>query len=772
GDAAFTLDGTVKDLFDLQSKIAAKFCAAIGVSATASAYNFEDAMNLTAQQSFGEGMNAFYKHDYKKAIDFFRQALNSNEGSFYASAHTMEGTARQKQIESAAAGDQDKLKKEYLEQFRTDASQAAPAFYDLGTAYKATENWSEAIKAYSEFLKYAGTNAKVVLWKKVIKGGCFTLGDNKVYAGTDGPPAMTTYDLESGNLLSELKLKGEFVCRDLMYANGHVIWDGWSRIMSFDPTKPDPLWTYKENFDERSPLLIGNGVLAWLSEKTIYGVDLQTGKKLWSTSSETKKPSGILLNQKTAYVNNDGNFERDAYVSKYDFTTKKASRAGTEKVYAIGPQYSLYLSSNYVKGIENETGNQSWSVWDTDISPKKQQPHFQMAVADSQRFYLVSRDADITSQYSESGLSKKFIVGLDAATGNALWYHAVDGFLSSQMVSSHGLLFVATRYGNAEKYQDKKRINIYALDAVTGEKVWNHEVPEQVTKLEVKDDYLLAVTERNSDTDKKYVYTFRITNMKKPLLLYSDLDARFQHAYCLLKSGDLAAAEMEARELLELKNDYLPAYYLMSLVHRVRGNAAEELAALHEYYLRGNFEVVKERVYELSGIKQIYRFPKHEKAYLAKKGSSIFLKIIFGTTTDNEVYELKNEAVLYTKVSHSAGPWGDTYNEKGNPAIDSVRSTEYSFNYGGKFQYNSWVKANGYGNAETTPFTAYQGQQIKWRLDFLTPYYDGWRNGNRGCYLNATGDLLYISAGDGLVHAVDLKKVDTLIGQGQKWWKE
>jgi outer membrane protein assembly factor BamB/TolB-like protein len=161
GELSFSVSGNIKDIFRLETDLAAKFCETLGVTARLVDLSFEDAQSLLAQQLYGEGLKSYYAGDYPKAIELFRDAVNKNEGVFYAAAHTMEGYARQKQIDHAKDTDRQNLKDQYVEQFRKDAGEAAPAFYDLGIAEQAIGNYSHAIKSFRQFIMYLGESSKL-----------------------------------------------------------------------------------------------------------------------------------------------------------------------------------------------------------------------------------------------------------------------------------------------------------------------------------------------------------------------------------------------------------------------------------------------------------------------------------------------------------------------------------------------------------------------------------------------------------------------------------
>ena len=163
GNMAFSVSGTVQEIFELQTQLATRFCEVIGAPAGLAELRYEDAQSIDAQQWYGRGLQAFYESNYAQAITCFRRAINQNEGVFYAAAHTMEGMARQKQIDRANAADKQTYKQQYLDQFRKDAGEASPAFYDLGIAHQAAGNYTESIKNFRTFLAYLDRTRQLVV---------------------------------------------------------------------------------------------------------------------------------------------------------------------------------------------------------------------------------------------------------------------------------------------------------------------------------------------------------------------------------------------------------------------------------------------------------------------------------------------------------------------------------------------------------------------------------------------------------------------------------
>jgi tetratricopeptide (TPR) repeat protein len=184
GDAAVVIDGTVGELFRMEEDLAGRFLRALGREVLRPAVLYREAQSLNARKLFGEGLEALRSahksqqsdskedalRDVGAAIDFLRKAQETNEGVFFARAHHYEATARelrarcQKDEEAVQA-----VRVETIRQFRRDAGKAAPAFFDLGRALEANQEYAEALQAYGETLRWIADEARQVKWEVRVK---------------------------------------------------------------------------------------------------------------------------------------------------------------------------------------------------------------------------------------------------------------------------------------------------------------------------------------------------------------------------------------------------------------------------------------------------------------------------------------------------------------------------------------------------------------------------------------------------------------------------
>jgi len=133
-----------------------------------------DSLSLQAGERHSDAVRQRAAGLLEDAARLFRQAQKENEGTFFARAHTCEGRARERlaqvQMDDFAAKT---IREQTVVQFRQDAADAAPAFYDLGRALQASEQQEEAIQAYAEYLKWMETRDKVLLWERRSKFASF-----------------------------------------------------------------------------------------------------------------------------------------------------------------------------------------------------------------------------------------------------------------------------------------------------------------------------------------------------------------------------------------------------------------------------------------------------------------------------------------------------------------------------------------------------------------------------------------------------------------------
>ncbi|MHC4887399.1 MAG: outer membrane protein assembly factor BamB family protein, partial [Planctomycetota bacterium] len=325
GNAAFVLDGTGAELFALESKLATRFCQALGREATALQLDYREEQNFKAKQHFAEGISLLVKGDHRNAIAQFRAAQKANEGAFYARAHSYEGRAREAlataQKDDAAAK---AIRAETVAQFRKDAATAAPAFYDLGRALQANQQPQEAIDAYGEYLKWADSSRKVVKWTR--KQACYRVKTTR-YPGVRSPKLIRAYCVidEKRFYVTEKRKLYAYSLED-----GELLWS-WEADQALGTT-----WTD----DDKALVSVRDRVLFSFRNR-FWLIDATTGKEISSVVTAV----------------NGGSTHKDM---KSNSSTETAHLYGTVPNRAVVIRHLMDNKKKVMSGLDFATGKVAW----------------------------------------------------------------------------------------------------------------------------------------------------------------------------------------------------------------------------------------------------------------------------------------------------------------------------------------------------------------------------------------------------------------------------
>ncbi len=330
-DATFVIDGTVKNLFDLETDLATRFAKAVGKEPAQLLVRYRESKNLKAKRFFGEGLLKLRASEViitetratsdaakdkgaageevpgesaspvsqslapekrvkvdallRDAVVLFRQAQRENEGHFFARAHTYEGRARELLAMSQADDAQAQaVRDETVKQFRADAAEAAPALYDLGRALQVNGEYDEASDAYHEYLRWMKESNRFILWTKDFRFREFrsVLSDCWPTVREDHMRAVHADGrlyLLAGN--EEEKVLA-IVCLDAK--TGETIWENRRVPAELPPTSfgsvhhdADKHYWYTA---ERSPLMaVIEGRVYWYASDALCLLDAATGRE-------------------------------------------------------------------------------------------------------------------------------------------------------------------------------------------------------------------------------------------------------------------------------------------------------------------------------------------------------------------------------------------------------------------------------------------------------------------------------------------------------------
>ncbi|MCX7933764.1 MAG: PQQ-like beta-propeller repeat protein, partial [Planctomycetota bacterium] len=255
------------------------------------------------------------------AVRLFRQAQEANEGAFFARAHNYEGRARellaQAQADDAAAR---QVREATVAQFRQDAADAAPAFYDLGIALASNDHYAEAIDAYRSYLQWIDERSKTLLWHlfscsaesaKAARSNAFLLTNDRILYLTNS--ALCCAETNEGKVIWRFPLSVPEIAH-ACYAtqNGKVIfYEGQGRFhyldlatgqregtFQFPESLPAPGAPYEPNrlfltADGQIAVFFRFALSKTINDKTEFipnilaGLEARQGKLLWSITDFT-----------------------------------------------------------------------------------------------------------------------------------------------------------------------------------------------------------------------------------------------------------------------------------------------------------------------------------------------------------------------------------------------------------------------------------------------------------------------------------------------------
>ena len=172
GATVLTVQGNVADIFALETELAEKFTKACLLEVSYNKLSYTDGKNTISYRMFNEGKVKFECSKFEDAIDLFIQAQQHNDGFYFPETHSWEGKAR---IALANATEdlqkKDKIHADHVTKFEKDASEAAPAYYDLGVALQACGQYEKAIKTYDDYLRWYDKSARPFRWEDGGVGG-------------------------------------------------------------------------------------------------------------------------------------------------------------------------------------------------------------------------------------------------------------------------------------------------------------------------------------------------------------------------------------------------------------------------------------------------------------------------------------------------------------------------------------------------------------------------------------------------------------------------
>ena len=258
GNHLLTMTGKINHILDLQTELAQKFAEKCQLEVPMVQLTRQEGFSYDSYQAYNQGKLLYQNGQYPEAVKLFRQAQQLDQSFYFAEAHTWEGKARLAMAEHHrdAKAKQDTLR-HTVDIFETDAASAAPAFYDLGTAYQATGQYEKAIAAYDQFLRWYDQSSRPFRWedRKIMPKGVIVTEEAPYYY-EHGKREREQSNLATAShmdnwrywICAEQKIyyiRGqELVCRDL--DTGKEFWN--KTLAELQPNRANGYWPILENF--------------------------------------------------------------------------------------------------------------------------------------------------------------------------------------------------------------------------------------------------------------------------------------------------------------------------------------------------------------------------------------------------------------------------------------------------------------------------------------------------------------------------------------------
>lgn len=317
-----------------------------------------------------------------------------------------------------------------------------------------------------------------LLWKQHI-GEYWTeplLRDGKVYVGAvDG--TISAFNAKKGNSGAQWRFKAKASVNSKLASNGKVVVAGSEdgTIYGLNADTGAKLWEFTvEHFESRAfqqfsqAEITGNKVYLGGADKNLYCLDLSSGKLVWKRNLDDWIRSKPLAHKGNLYAAtlsgklykfNDVNGE-----GKIEWIKQPSGH----QIFAdlVMGEYSLLLNSSdlYLHSIDLETGVENWrhSLMDAVYSGNDRiWADFDGGGGDFQSPPIVAEGMVI------AGSPDRFIHALDQYTGKEIWRFEVRGQIPAAPIFYEGKIYFGQQGGTS---------NYYCINAYTGELVWKKEV--------------------------------------------------------------------------------------------------------------------------------------------------------------------------------------------------------------------------------------------------------------------------------------------------------
>jgi outer membrane protein assembly factor BamB len=340
----------------------------------------------------------------------------------------------------------------------------------------------------------------------------YTVADDHVYVGGALPGTVTCLEAETGTLLWNYSSGGTLfgsltVSSGVLYAGGdnYAYLRSGSKdsgiITAFNASTGQVLWSYtapnQTNFNYNNPIVqdgVVYGISAFLSDLdsswhgTVIALNASSGRNLWNYTAPSDF-SGFTLGDQLLYVR-----------SSYSDNTNGINVQNVNgKIYQGGLTALNIADGTKVWNYPTDDSINSLSVSNGTV----------YAVSDGGNVYAFDANSGRVNWHRNAGISlgklidagSHLYVGstsgvycLDKTSGDISWVFAENSYaMSYSTIPTLADDIIYVGWNGPTNFAPAIEHNLYALDAVTGQKLWNYTLPNTIANAPIVLDGVVYV---------------------------------------------------------------------------------------------------------------------------------------------------------------------------------------------------------------------------------------------------------------------------------------
>ncbi|MFY0654941.1 MAG: PQQ-binding-like beta-propeller repeat protein [Cyclobacteriaceae bacterium] len=306
--------------------------------------------------------------------------------------------------------------------------------------------------------------------------GEIVMDDDLIFAGTDNG-TLHALNLHGGNRIRwAFDAESPIRMTPAVHENIVIIATQAGELIAIDRESGKALWRNPLNKGEArafqlfsNPVISQGKIFIGSATKELYCVDLKSGKLLWKNkTSDWVRSKPMVIANRVYYATLDGNV---GALEFNDTGYKKlwTGQAGHHQIFAdlSGTDKGILATSSdlYLYSLNPETGKVQWrrSLIESTFDENGERIMGDI-VAGGGDFQSPPTVKDGTVYV---GTPARFVIAMDAKTGNEIWRFETSGQVSGAPSVHNGRVYFGQQGGNNE---------MYCVDAKTGSPIWSSNV--------------------------------------------------------------------------------------------------------------------------------------------------------------------------------------------------------------------------------------------------------------------------------------------------------